>query len=55
MPGVGVSVLVVALLCVAAPLALYWLVRAERDRGEPMARRDAERVARRDTEDERRR
>jgi len=46
----GAFVLVVLLLAVVAPFALYALVRAEHDNRETMDRRDAERAARRDTE-----
>jgi multisubunit Na+/H+ antiporter MnhG subunit len=54
MAGVGVGLLAVFVLAVAAPLVLYWLVRAEHDDRERMDRRDAERAARRDTDEERR-
>ena len=45
----GAFLLVFVLLALAAPLALYALVRGEHDRRETMDRRDAERAARRDT------
>ncbi|MDS0259425.1 hypothetical protein NDI56_08475 [Haloarcula sp. S1CR25-12] len=41
-----------SLVALGAPLLLYALVRAERDQRERMDRRDAERVARRDTPEE---
>ncbi|GAB3684546.1 hypothetical protein GCM10028857_13680 [Salinarchaeum chitinilyticum] len=49
--------LVVLLLAVAlaAPLVLYYLVRAEHDQRETMDREAAERAARRDTPDDRER
>jgi multisubunit Na+/H+ antiporter MnhG subunit len=50
----GALFVLVLLLALAAPLALYALVRAEHGRREEMDRESAERVARRDTrEDER--
>jgi type II secretory pathway pseudopilin PulG len=42
-----------ALLAVVAPLVLYALVRAEHDDRQTMDREDAERAARRDTDDRR--
>jgi type II secretory pathway pseudopilin PulG len=50
MSGIGVLV-VVLVLGLLAPLVLYAIVRAERDGRESMDRADAERVARRDTND----
>ncbi|WP_144900974.1 hypothetical protein [Halobellus captivus] len=47
----GALFLVVLLFAVAAPLVLYALVRAEHDQRETMDRRDAERAARRDSEE----
>ena len=44
--------LVVVLLAVAAPLALYALVRSEHDQRVETDRETAERLARRDTDDE---
>ncbi|MFC7226563.1 hypothetical protein N0B31_04050 [Salinirubellus salinus] len=44
-------VLVVLLFALAAPLALYALVRSEHDEREEMRREDAERAARRDTDE----
>ena len=52
MAEVGVVVLFL-LLGVGAPLLLYWLVRAEHDDREVMDRASAERVARRDTDEDR--
>jgi multisubunit Na+/H+ antiporter MnhG subunit len=52
MTGAGLFVLVVVLALVA-PLVLYYLVRAEHDGREEMDRESAERVARRDTREER--
>jgi hypothetical protein len=49
----GALFLVFLLLVVASPLVLYVLVRAEHDEREEMSREEAERVARRDTDDER--
>jgi len=52
----GALVLVVVLLFgVGGPLLLYWLVRAEHESREVMDRASAERVARRDTDDDDRR
>jgi len=48
--GLFVLVLLVAL---AAPLVLYVLVRAEHDEREEMGRAEAERAARRDTDERR--
>ncbi|WP_336135943.1 hypothetical protein [Natronomonas amylolytica] len=49
----GAILVVFLLFAVAAPLVLYALVRAEHDQREEMSREEAERVARRDTDDER--
>ena len=50
MTAAGAALLaVVLLLALLLPLALYVLVRAERDEREVMDRESAERVARRDT------
>jgi len=46
--------LVVLLLALAAPLALYVLVRSEHDQRVETDRETAERLARRDTDDDRR-
>lgn len=43
---------IVFLGVLAFPIVLYYLVRAEHDRGEEMDRTDAERVARRDVPDD---
>jgi hypothetical protein len=51
MAAVGILVALFAALAVAAPLALYLLVRSEHDAREPMDRDAAERAARRDTDD----
>ena len=52
MPGApSVVFAVVLLLSLAAPVVLYALVRAERGQREVMDREDAERAARRDTDD----
>ncbi|MFB6201534.1 MAG: hypothetical protein ABEI98_05955 [Halorhabdus sp.] len=48
----GIVVLVLA-IGLALPIVLYALVRAEHDRRETMDRDEAERVARRDTRNER--
>ncbi len=52
MAAVGVTLLVVLLVGLAAPLVLYWLVRAERehDADEITDFAAAERAARRDEE-----
>lgn len=52
MAAVGVTLLVVLLVGLAAPLVLYWLVRAERERDadEVTDFASAERAARRDEE-----
>jgi multisubunit Na+/H+ antiporter MnhG subunit len=42
----------VLLVALVAPLALYIMVRAEHDQRREMDRESAERVARRDTDDE---
>jgi hypothetical protein len=47
-----VVVALVLLLAVVAPLALYWLVRAEHADRERMDRAAAERTARRDLPDD---
>lgn len=44
---------VVLLLALVAPLVLYALVRGEHDEREEMRRAEAERAARRDTEERR--
>ncbi|QLD84556.1 hypothetical protein HWV23_02140 [Natronomonas halophila] len=49
----GALLIVFLLVAIASPLVLYWLVRAEHDQREEMSREEAERVARRDTDDER--
>ncbi|MFT4885002.1 MAG: multisubunit Na+/H+ antiporter MnhG subunit [Natronomonas sp.] len=49
----GAVLAVVLLFALVAPLVLYALVRAEHDQREEMSRKEAERVARRDTDDER--
>ena len=54
MPAVTGLFLVVVLFALAAPLVLYALVRSERDQRVETDRETAERVARRDTDDERR-
>ena len=54
MPAVTGLFLMVASLAVAAPLALYALVRREHDQRVETDRETAERLARRDTDDERR-
>ena len=54
MPAVTGLFVVVLLLAVAAPLALYALVRSDRDQRVETDRETAERVARRDTDDENR-
>jgi uncharacterized protein (DUF2062 family) len=46
--------LAAVVLSVGSGMALYWLVRRERDSRERMERERAERVARRDTDDRRR-
>jgi multisubunit Na+/H+ antiporter MnhG subunit len=48
----GAFLVIVLLFVVGAPLVLYALVRAEQDQRSTMDRRDAERVARRDTRDD---
>ncbi|MFD1514815.1 hypothetical protein [Halomarina rubra] len=50
----SVFVLVFLALAVLAPVALYALVRSEHDQRSAMSRSDGERVARRDSRDERR-
>ncbi|WP_195156670.1 hypothetical protein [Haloarcula sp. CBA1127] len=52
MPATTGLFLVVMLLAVAAPLALYALVRSEHDQRVETDRETAERLARRDTDDE---
>jgi hypothetical protein len=52
MAAEGLFVLVL-LVAFAAPLALYLLVRSEHDGREEMSRAEAERAARRDTEERR--
>ena len=52
MTGHGAVFVVFVLVGLLAPLALYAAVRAEHDRREEMSREEAERVARRDTDDE---
>ena len=49
----GAVVLLVLLAGLVFPVVLYLLVRAEHDRRETMDRESAERVARRDTDEER--
>lgn len=49
--GAGI-VLLLAVVRLLAPVGLYVLVRAEHDRRQEMDRETAERVARRDREDE---
>jgi multisubunit Na+/H+ antiporter MnhG subunit len=51
MTAVGGMFVLVALVGLAAPLVLYYLVRAEHDQREEMDRQSAERAARRDTRD----
>jgi multisubunit Na+/H+ antiporter MnhG subunit len=48
---IAAIVVFVLLLAVVAPIALYYLVRAEHDERETMERNEAERTARRDTRD----
>ncbi|GAB3325925.1 MULTISPECIES: hypothetical protein [Haloplanus] len=55
MPGGTVVLAVVLLFGLAAPLVLYWLVRAEHDDREVMDREAAERAARRDVNERDRR
>jgi type II secretory pathway pseudopilin PulG len=52
MPAGTGLVLVFLLLSLAAPLVLYALVRSERDQRVETDRETAERLARRDTDDE---
>lgn len=47
--AVGLVVPLLVLLALAAPVALYLLVRGEHDQRETMDREQAERAARRDT------
>ncbi|QLD88057.1 hypothetical protein HWV07_02980 [Natronomonas salina] len=47
------AVVLVLIACVAFPLVLYAAVRAEHGQRETMDRQEAERAARRDTDDER--
>jgi type II secretory pathway pseudopilin PulG len=54
MPAVSGLFVVVVLLALVAPLVLYVLVRSERDQRVETDRETAERMARRDTGDERR-
>ncbi|WP_336338223.1 hypothetical protein [Haloarcula brevis] len=54
MPAASGLFVVVLLLALVAPLVLYILVRNERDRRVETDRETAERLARRDTGDERR-
>ena len=51
MAAVGAVLVLVLLVGLLAPLALYYLVRAENGRREEMDRETAERAARRDTRD----
>jgi multisubunit Na+/H+ antiporter MnhG subunit len=51
--GEALFVLLVLLFALGAPLALYALVRAEHDEREEMSREEANRVARRDTDERR--
>lgn len=53
MAGEAGVLLVFVLFGVGAPLVLYYLVRSEHNRRVEMDREDAERAARRDTEDRR--
>ncbi|WP_167879988.1 hypothetical protein [Halorhabdus rudnickae] len=48
-----IAVLLVVMIGLALPLALYRFVRAEHDKRETMTRDDAERAARRDTHEKR--
>ena len=50
----GLVVRVFLVLAVLAPLVLYVLVRSEHDKRQTMSRDDGERVARRDSQKERR-
>ncbi|EMA21691.1 MULTISPECIES: hypothetical protein [Haloarcula] len=52
MPAVTGLFLVIASLAVVAPLVLYALVRSEHDQRNEMDRETAERLARRDTDDD---
>ncbi|WP_191906148.1 MULTISPECIES: hypothetical protein [unclassified Haloarcula] len=52
MPAVTGLFVVVLLLALAAPLALYALVRSEHDQRVETDRETAERLARRDTDDD---
>lgn len=53
MPAIGfLAVSFVVLLAVGGGLLLYWAVRSEHGRRPTMDRESAERVARRDTDDE---
>jgi multisubunit Na+/H+ antiporter MnhG subunit len=52
MPAVTGLFVVVMLLAVTAPLALYVLVRSEHDQRVETDRETAERLARRDTDDD---
>lgn len=49
--AVEVLFVLVLVIALAAPFVLYGLVRNEHDQRETMDRRDAERAARRDTDD----
>ena len=55
MAAEALLLVVILLLAVAAPLALWRLVQTERDDGPGMDRGSAERAARRDTRDDSRR
>jgi hypothetical protein len=55
MPAGTVVLVFVLLFGLAAPLVLYWLVRAEHDDREVMDREAAERAARRDVNERDRR
>lgn len=50
-PASMISVAFVFLLAVVAPFVLYYFVRAEHTQRTTMARQDAEKTARRDTQD----
>ncbi|WP_248897896.1 hypothetical protein [Haloplanus halobius] len=55
MPGAGGLLVLVLLVGLAAPLVLYWLVRAEHEDRTVMDREEAERTARRDIDERDRR
>jgi|GEM_PF-949988 len=55
MTSAGAVFALVLLLGIGSVFALYFFVRAERDQRERMSREDAEREARRDTDDRPRR